>query len=157
MDLSLILIVVSNNVWIGSGNMMKAGSPQTHGGGLTLFNGKTFKSFDLTQFSGIDPMIMLINCITEHNGTLWIGTRGGMLKYDGSKFQIFRDLDGLPANNVNEILIDENGVWICTDGGLVKYKNGGFQVITTLDEKSDGLSGLYGITSISKIVMEFIL
>ena len=28
--------VVSNNVWIGSGNMMKAGSPQTHGGGLTL-------------------------------------------------------------------------------------------------------------------------
>ena len=31
-----------------------------------------------------------------------------------------------------------------------EYKNGGFQVITTLDEKSDGLSGLYGITSISK-------
>ena len=97
---------------------MKAGGQRTHGGGLILFNGKTFKSFDLSQFSGIDPEIMLINCITEDNGIIWIGTVGGLLKYDGSKFSIYRQSDGLPSNNVNDILVDNNGVWICTNGGL---------------------------------------
>ena len=42
--------VVGNNIWIGTGNFMKAGGQATHGGGLTLYNGKTFKSFDLSQF-----------------------------------------------------------------------------------------------------------
>ena len=41
-------------------------------------------------------------------------------------------------------------MWICTNGGLANYNNGGFKLITTLDEKSDGLTGLYGTTSISK-------
>ena len=129
---------------------MKAGGQATHGGGLTLYNGKTFKSFDLSQFSGIDPRTILVNCITEDNGTIWIGTVGGLLKYDGSKFQLFRVSDGLPSNNVNDILVDNNGVWICTNGGLANFKNGGFKVITSLDEKSDGLTGLYGTTAISK-------
>ena len=142
--------VVGNNIWIGTGIFMKAGGQATHGGGLTLYNGKTFKSFDLSQYSGIDPRTMTVNCITEDNGTIWIGAVGGLLKYDGSKFQIFRVSDGLPSNNVNDILVDNNGVWICTNGGLANFKNGGFKVITSLDEKSDGLTGLYGTTAISK-------
>ena len=142
--------VTGNNIWIGTGSFTKAGGQRTHGGGLILFNGKTFKSFDLSQFSGIDPSTTLINCITEDNGTIWVGTVGGLLKYDGSKFSIYRQSDGLPDNNVNDVLIDNNGVWICTNGGLANYNNGGFKLITTLDEKSDGLSGLYGTTSISK-------
>ena len=91
-----------------------------------------------------------MNCITEDNGIIWIGTIGGLLKYDGSKFQLFRVSDGLPSNNVNDILVDNNGVWICTNGGLANFKDGGFKVITSLDEKSDGLTGLYGTTAISK-------
>jgi len=142
--------VIGNNIWIGTGNYMKAGGRRTHGGGLTLYNGKTFKSFDLSQFSGIDPRTMLINCITEYNGTIWIGAVGGLLKYDGSKFTIYRQSDGLPSNNINDILVDNNGVWICTNGGLANFNNGGFKIITTLDEKSDGLTGLYGTTAISK-------
>ena len=142
--------VVGNNIWIGTGIYMKAGGQRTHGGGLTLFNGKTFKSFDLSQFSGNDPTTMHVNCITENNGTIWIGTVGGLLKYDGSKFEIYRKSDGLPDNNINDILVDNNGVWICTNGGLANFNNGGFKIITTLDEKSDGLTGLYGTTAISK-------
>ena len=73
-----------------------------------------------------------------------------MVKYDGSKFTIYRQSDGLPSNNINDILVDNNGVWICTNGGLANFNNGGFKIITTLDEKSDGLTGLYGTTAISK-------
>ena len=76
---------------------MKAGGPQTEGGGLTLYNGKSFKSFDLTQFSSLDIRTTNINCIKEFRGNLWIGTQGGgLLKYDGSKFSIFRKSDSLP-------------------------------------------------------------
>ena len=143
--------VVGNNIWIGTGSFMKAGANQTIGGGLTLYNGKTFKSFDLTQFTGIDLLSSNINCITvDDNGNIWIGTLGGLLKYDGSKFNIWRRSNGLPSNNINDIYIDNNGVWVCTQNGLVNYNNGGFKVITTLDEKSDGLTGLYGTTAISK-------
>ena len=142
--------VVGNSIWIGTGTFMKAGSRQTLGGGITLFNGKTFKSFDLTQFTGIDSKTSWVNCIKQDGGNIWIGTVGGLLQYDGSKFHIFRETDGLPSNNINDILVDNNGVWICTVKGLVNYNNAGFKVITTLDEKSDGLTGLYGTTSISK-------
>ena len=143
--------VVGNNIWIASGNIMKAGGPQTEGGGLTLYNGKSFKSFDLTQFSSLDIRTTNINCIKEFKGNLWIGTQGGgLLKYDGSKFSIFRKSDGLPSNIVNDIYEDNGGLWICTNGGLANFKNEGFQLITTLDEKSDGLSGLYGVASIAK-------
>ena len=37
---------------------------------------------------------------------------GGLLIYDGSKFKIYRDTQGLPSNNINDILIDNNGIWI---------------------------------------------
>ena len=142
--------VVGNNIWLGCGSFAKAGAQATHGGGLTLFNGKTFKSFDLTQFSGFDITTILVNCIKEYDGDIWIGTSGGLLKYDGSKFYIYRTSDGLPSNNINDILIDNNGIWICTNNGLANFNNKGFKIITTLDEKSDGLTGLYGTTAISK-------
>ena len=53
-------------------------------------------------------------------------------------------------NKTYDILIDNNGIWICTNSGLANFNNGGFKVITTLDVKSDGLTGLYGTTAISK-------
>ncbi|MBT3589209.1 MAG: response regulator [Candidatus Marinimicrobia bacterium] len=142
--------VVGKNIWIGTGALGKAGTFRTYGGGLTLYNGKTFKSFDLTPFTGIDLNIAVINCIKEYDGTIWIGTLGGLLKYDGSKFHMYTKSDGLPSNNINDILIDNNGIWICTNSGLANFNNGGFKVITTLDVKSDGLTGLYGTTAISK-------
>ena len=144
------LEVVGNNVWIGTGNFAKAGAMATHGGGLTLYNGKTFKSYDLSQFSGTNIRTTLVNCIKEKDGIIYIGTMGGLLIYDGSKFKIYRDTQGLPSNNINDILIDNNGIWICTSNGLANFQNDGFKVITTLDEKSDGLTGLYGTTAISK-------
>jgi len=142
--------VVGKNIWIGTGTNGKAGFPRTLGGGLTLYNGKTFKSFDLSNFTGIDLDIAIVNCIKEYDGTIWVGTDGGLLQYDGSKFHIYRKTDGLPSNFIHDILIDNNGVWICTNGGLANYHEGGFRVITTLDEKSDGLTGLYGTSAISK-------
>ena len=78
------------------------------------------------------------------------------------QIQNLQDTQGLPSNNINDILIDNNGIWICTSNGLANFQNDGFKVITTLDEKSDGLTGLLAplpylnleMAYISLVVME---
>jgi ligand-binding sensor domain-containing protein len=128
--------VIGNNVWIGSGKFSKTGGDQTIGGGLSLFNGKTFKSFDLTSLQNLDMEISAISVIEQdNNGNMWIGTEGGLLKYDGSKFHIMRNSDGLPNNWVRDILIDDNGIWACTGWGLVNIKDDIIKTIVPIDKK----------------------
>jgi signal transduction histidine kinase/CheY-like chemotaxis protein/ligand-binding sensor domain-containing protein len=140
---------VGNNIWVGCGYRAKTGGDWTIGGGLSIFNGKTFKSFDLTTLQNLDPKVSGIRVIErDESGNMWIGTHGGLLRYDGSKFHIYRTSDGLAANNVSDILIDENGVWVCTSNGLMLVKDDGMKVVTPF-EGNIGL-GYQSIQSISK-------
>ena len=56
-----------------------------------------------------------------------MGTEDGLNRYDGSRFQVFRNVPGnhssLSGNIVSDLLEDENGLlWIATiDGGLTRY------------------------------------
>ncbi|SVD04741.1 uncharacterized protein METZ01_LOCUS357595, partial [marine metagenome] len=140
--------VVGNNIWVGCGKRPKTGGNVTIGGGLSIFNGKTFKSFDLTTLQNLDPLVSSVRVIEkDESGNMWIGTHGGLLKYDGSKFHIYRQVNGLPRNTVNDILIDDNGLWVCTSNGLVNMQDKGIKVIVPL-----GKNGLTyeGVQSISK-------
>jgi ligand-binding sensor domain-containing protein/serine phosphatase RsbU (regulator of sigma subunit) len=130
--------VVGNNIWIGCGIQPNAGGPVTIGGGLTIFNGNIFKSFDLSTMTNLDPDISAINDIErDKSGNMWIGTFGGLLKYDGSSFELFTAKDGLPSNNVRDIFIDDYGVWVGTSNGLVNISDGIVKSIVPL--KKEGL------------------
>ena len=59
--------VIGKNIWIGSGSQPNAGGQVTIGGGLTVFNGKIFKSYDLSTLSGFNPWIACINKIENDN------------------------------------------------------------------------------------------
>lgn len=53
---------------------------------------------------------------------LWIGTEGGISRFDGKKFITYTIQDGLPANHINTMLSDLKGnMWIGTDNGLCVY------------------------------------
>lgn len=84
---------------------------------------------------------------------LWIGTLGGgLLRFENGKFTRFKTSDGLPSDNVNQILEDANGqLWLGTGAGIVRvakselddFARGGKTApnFVTYD-KSDGLPAL---------------
>jgi len=59
----------------------------------------------------------------DHQGFIWIGTLGGLNRYDGYKMTTFRNLPGdstsLPSNIITAIHEDQQGVlWVGTNAGL---------------------------------------
>jgi ligand-binding sensor domain-containing protein/signal transduction histidine kinase len=64
------------------------------------------------------------------DGFLWVGTSGGLLRFDGARFKLFAH-ENTPAfgeNSVFCLLAAHDGrLWIGTDGsGLIEWQNGAF-------------------------------
>lgn len=62
---------------------------------------------------------------------LWIGTTGGLLRFDGARLILY-DRDNTPAfteNNIFNLMVaSDDTLWIATEGGgLVRYKDGVFR------------------------------
>ncbi|MGB8260179.1 MAG: two-component regulator propeller domain-containing protein [Terracidiphilus sp.] len=69
------------------------------------------------------------------DGYLWIGTTGGLVRFDGDRFTLF-DRQNTPALNENSIfclMVSRDGaLWIGTEGGgIVRYRDGQFRSWTT--------------------------
>jgi len=70
-----------------------------------------------------------------HDGNLWIGTKGGLVRFDGARFTSY-DRDVAPASlarGVNYLLTSKDGsLWIGTEGGgLIRFWDGEFRVYPT--------------------------
>jgi signal transduction histidine kinase/ligand-binding sensor domain-containing protein len=73
---------------------------------------------------------------------LWIGTTGGLLRFDGARLTLF-DVENTPqlgTNSVFSLMVSRDGsLWIGTEGGgLLRYEAGRFRVFGTQDGLSDG-------------------
>ncbi len=129
------LEVVGNNIWIGCSSRFQNGFQSSVGGGLSLFNGKRFKSFDLGDFD-LDYSVSLIKSIkSDKKGNVWIGTVGGLLMFNGTHFELIRKENGLSDNIINSVFIDDDVVLVGTDFGLNLYKKNGNRAIAS-SEKS---------------------
>ncbi|HOX56444.1 MAG TPA: two-component regulator propeller domain-containing protein [Candidatus Paceibacterota bacterium] len=73
----------------------------------------------------------------DRAGRLWLGTQGGLLRFDDLK--LFTTRDGLSANDVRAIAEDPDGsLWVGTEGGgLNRLRDGQFTCFT----KAEGLPG----------------
>lgn len=66
---------------------------------------------------------------------MWIGTEGGLVRYDGNEFTTFNTSNGLIGNNVWSITEDENGdLWLgCYGAGISKFDGRNFTNYDTAD------------------------
>lgn len=65
--------------------------------------------------------------VQDHDGFIWIGTRGGLNRYDGYEFKIFNQVPGdtnsLVNPSIESLFVDKKGnIWIGTkSGGVSKF------------------------------------
>ena len=89
------------------------------GGGLTRFDGRSFKTF--TAEDGL-PSNVATALHQDTSGTLWVGTRSGLARYDGTTITSFTDADGLPDDHVQALAEGPDGrLWIGTPSGVFSY------------------------------------
>ena len=85
------------------------------------------------------PQNTVLSILQTRDGYLWVGTKGGVSRFDGVRFTTFddRDKSQLRENEVWALAEGQDGsVWIGTyGGGLSRFKDGRFTVFT----KADGL------------------
>ena len=67
-----------------------------------------------------------VRCVMQDKqGYLWLGTNGGMSRFDGKNFVHYTKNNGLPNNTVNAIHQDNDGnIWSGTNGGGVSKFDG---------------------------------
>ena len=79
----------------------------------------------LTIEDGLSQNTIL--CMVQDDmGFMWFGTKGGINKYDGYDFTVYKadiyDTTSLSENNILSICKDHNGIlWIGTEDGLNRF------------------------------------
>ena len=72
--------------------------------------------------------------LQSRDGYVWVGTDGGLVRFDGVDFAVF-DVENTPqfrSNTVYDLLEDQAGtVWISTAAGLLSYHRGAFAAYST--------------------------
>ena len=112
--------VDGKNIWIG----------QTWPAGqLTLFNGNTFKNFEIPFAHRFGMSISTL--AMDNDGTLWIGDNSkGLICYDGETFKRWSTREGLSGTGVLDIFIEDNNeIWIATTYGVSVFNGKNFKTI----------------------------
>ncbi len=88
------------------------------------------------------PISQFVRRIHEDaRGHLWLGTNGdGVARWNGTRLEWFRAVDGLPGAAVRAIVEDRAGnVWIGTEAGVTRYDGKRFVHHTSRDGLPDNV------------------
>jgi ligand-binding sensor domain-containing protein len=92
----------------------------TWGGGLSRFDGKTWKQYTVADGLPGNHVFMLH---IDPRGVLWAGTNNGLAKVGNGSFEVLTTRDGLFANTVFSMTTTRDGTrWIGSFGGVAKIK-----------------------------------
>jgi signal transduction histidine kinase/ligand-binding sensor domain-containing protein len=87
------------------------------------------------------PQVSINSILQTRDGFLWFTTYGGLVRYDGLRFEVFNtgNTQGLRTGRFRTMFEDREGtLWICTEGqGVTQYRKGKFTSYTTDDGLGD--------------------
>jgi signal transduction histidine kinase/ligand-binding sensor domain-containing protein len=88
---------------------------------LGLCNAQTFNYSQYTVENGLANSNVYIS-FQDSKNFIWLGTEGGVNRFDGKTFDTFTTQDGLADNDVLRIFEDRKGrIWFLTIGGHLSY------------------------------------
>lgn len=85
------------------------------------------------QHYGIDQELPQSQVRVIHQdpaGYLWVGTQGGLGRYNGREFKRYTSADGLAGNHIGALENDHSGrLWVGTNVGLCRRRDGSFECV----------------------------
>ncbi|MBA3662645.1 MAG: hypothetical protein H0W61_00355 [Bacteroidetes bacterium] len=91
------------------------------------------QKYNFVNFTVEDGLIQsqAMHIVQDKSRYLWIGTEGGLCKFDGKTFVKYSSQDGLASNFINKLLCDERGqIWIATKKGISVFDGKKFRQVT---------------------------
>ena len=96
------------------------GSYAIHHDYLSFWNGRLWQPAIRPASVGLlHPIITSI--VTTADGATWLGSLGGVSRFDGQQWTNFTVLDGLPGHELYQLLAVGDVVWAVTHGGLAQF------------------------------------
>ena len=77
----------------------------------TLIIGQQNSYIHYTKTNGL-LSLNVYSCAQDKEGFMWFGTEYGLCRYDGKKFYTYTNKDGLPDNEIIQVIADKDGaIW----------------------------------------------
>lgn len=86
------------------------------------------------------PQSSVTSILQTRDGYIWVGTFGGVARFDGVRFTVFDagNTPGILNNRILDLFEDRSGtLWVATEGGLSRYEHGRWSTLSP----ADGLQG----------------
>ena len=110
--ITALCVTADESLWIGC-----------EGYGLARMKGGSFAHFG--EAEGL-PSLHISTLVPSHDGSIWIGTEGGITRFKDGKFTTFTDKSGLGNNSVRAICQDHEGkIRVATGRGLSSINDAG--------------------------------
>ena len=104
------------------------------------------QQYQFRQYSAADglPQVQALSVFQDRRGYIWVGTYGGVARYDGSRFRTFGLADGLPNSTINTIAENDAGqVIVGTQGGLAIFDGNRFETIPLAGVSNDSVKAIH--------------
>ncbi|GAB4546857.1 MAG: hypothetical protein Kow0063_41390 [Anaerolineae bacterium] len=102
---------------------------------IVRFDGETVTYFTEQDYGPVDYETFFNNPIAVgSDGTVWVGTKAGLLRFDGESWTTYTTEDGLVSNSVNALATEPDGVlWVGTNEGVSRFDGETWTTYTTRD------------------------
>lgn len=97
------------------------------------------------------PHSQVLSIYQDKSGFVWIGTEGGLCRFDGKEFDVFDMSSGLPGNEVTAITEAPEGLYFATDKGVALYAGGVFKPL--IQQGTNRFTKVYSFAAASKMIL----